>query len=582
LAAASLPVQSARQQITPAPAGPLRVDGNHILDAHNRMFLMRGTQLPEFRLDTAARHTASGTVFGSYSATSLAAIRLRFNMNTVRVPVSVADSAQPGYFDELAKLVQRANQSELLVVLAAREAGLGLPARSTVEFWSRCAAYFKDYPNLMFDAFSEPVPGENAHSPEGWQLWRDAMQSAVRAIRATGATQPIVAAAWNDGRMFEGAAEAALLKDPNVVYEASPRYLDTRTDADRDAQFGFLARRAPVLANGWDLELNDTNACAAIPTDPSAAAALIRGNLEYFDAHQISWTVSVFEPGKLVKDLAYHDATSLEDGWTCGQPTYPQAGIGRVIEAHMRGTEERGLFVVSAAGGVDLPRGGYAIAYGPVMADQDSQSKGGPHLPTTLGKLSVEVTDARGVTRRAGIYWASAGWGQVNYVVPAESAPGPAMMTIVRADGSRTSAPITIADTAPGLWAKVSCRGPAKGTFVRSSADGRASGSLLYQCVNGDCKTAPIPVANGSVVTMRLEGSGFRYAASAADIELTIGGIRVPVISYGSSSEAGMDQVTVAIPASLRGLGEADVLCRLNGRVSNPVRIYIGGEKPAS
>lgn len=56
---------------------------------------MRGTQLTEFRPQTVARDTRNGVDFGPHSATSLAAIRLRFNMNTVRVPVAVRDSARP-------------------------------------------------------------------------------------------------------------------------------------------------------------------------------------------------------------------------------------------------------------------------------------------------------------------------------------------------------------------------------------------------------------------------------------------------------------------------------------------------------
>src|SRR5258708_6564055 len=94
-------VQPGAQRITPSPSGPFHVDGNQIVDASGHPFLMRGTQLPEFRIATAAEHAKSGIVFGAHSATSLAAIRLRFNMNTVRVPVSVSDAAAPEYFSEL-------------------------------------------------------------------------------------------------------------------------------------------------------------------------------------------------------------------------------------------------------------------------------------------------------------------------------------------------------------------------------------------------------------------------------------------------------------------------------------------------
>src|ERR1700691_426212 len=208
------PAVSESQRIvlqTVAPAGPFHVEGNRIIDFKHRPFLIRGTQLPGFHMETAARDNAAGVYYGVHSATTLSAIRLRFNLNAVRLPVEVADGAKPGYFRELAKVVQRANQMDMLVILAAHETGSGFPTRKTAEFWSRCAAYFKGYPNVMFDAFDGPAPSavpaaDDAHSAAGWDLWRQGMEDLVHAIRAAGAAQPVLAMAWNDGRLFEGTA----------------------------------------------------------------------------------------------------------------------------------------------------------------------------------------------------------------------------------------------------------------------------------------------------------------------------------------------------------------------------------------
>jgi len=603
LAAAGIPRQRTQQELTPAPSGPFHVAGNRIVDSKGRPFLMRGTQLTEFHPQTAARDNRAGQDFGPHSSTTLSAIRLRFNMNTARLPVDVADATNAGdaagYFAELAKVVRRANDVDLLVILAAREPGANLPSRKTAEFWSHCAAYFKAYPNVMFDAFSDPSPSAvpsnagDSHSAAGWNFWRQGGRAAdgrdvvgiedlVHAIRSTGAAQPIVAMSWKDDRLFEGAGPAPLIDDANVIYEAPPRYASTRTDAERDAHFGFLADRAPILANGWDLNLDDVAECSAIPPDPTAATQLVQGNLDYFDAHRISWTVSVFEPGKLIKDLSFHDATSLGDGWSCGHTAYPRAGMGRVVESHLRSSEERGIFVVSQSGSLDVARGGVALAYGPIMAERDSRSFA-PHPPTTLGKLSVQVTDALGVTRQAGIRWASAGWGQLNFLVPVQSAVGPARMTIVREDGTRSSTNITIADTAPGFWTEVSCRGPAVGIATQVFADGRTVMSQISSCKGSDCRTIPVPMTSGASTRVRLAGDGFRYARSASKIEVTIGGVPVRVVSFGpSAGDPGVDQVTVEIPAAMRGLGETDVICHLNGRVANAVRINVGGAKPVS
>lgn len=564
-------------QVTTAPHGPFRVAGNRIVDAGGHSFLIRGTQVAEFRVGTAAYNSRSGNDFGPHSGTALSAIRLRFNMNAVRVPLNVADGAAAGYWTQLAELVRRANEIELLVILAGRGDGEGTTPGQTAEFWSHCAAYFKDYPNVMFEAQSA-----------GGKPGRRGMADLVRAIRGAGAAQPILAMNWTNDRSMEGAGE--LLDDGNMVYEVSLSYSNTRTEAERDAHLGLLAKLAPVVANDWDLRLDDAAACAAIPSDPTAATEMVQDNLNYFDAHGISWTVSSYEPGKLIQDNSRLDGTTLENGWTCGHAT-ADTGLGRVLQAHMRSTVERGLFVTGTAGGNDVARGGYAIAYGPVMAARDASSSG-PRLPLALGGVTVQITDRLGATRPAGIYWAAAGWGQINFVVPGESAIGPARMTILRADGSRTGANFIVADTAPGFFTHFSCRGPAVGTASQVFADGRRRESDISFCVAprsgskespfGDCRARTIPMTNGATTRVRLKGSGFRNAGSAADIEVTIAGARVRVVSFGPTGEQGVDQLTIEIPAALRGLGEADLLCHVNGRVSNAVRIGIGGEKPAS
>src|SRR5579872_1030423 len=184
--AANLPPHQPQQTLTPSPDGPFQIDGNRIVDAKGRPFLMRGTQLTEFHPRTMAHDNRYGRDFGEHSPTSLSAIRLRFNMNTVRLALDAAESTQPGYFPELAKVVRRANDIDLLVVLAAD----GSP-----DFWSRCAAAFKSNRNIMFDASPTSAPSVDV----------------VRTIRQAGAAQPIIVS-----------SAGSLLDDPNLIYAASP------------------------------------------------------------------------------------------------------------------------------------------------------------------------------------------------------------------------------------------------------------------------------------------------------------------------------------------------------------------------
>ncbi|HXA48674.1 MAG TPA: hypothetical protein VNV86_00150, partial [Candidatus Acidoferrum sp.] len=306
LACTILPAfSSSSQHITPAPQGPFHVAGKYLLDAHGIAFPLRGTEIPAFHPQTVAQDTRAAADFGPHSATSLAAIRLRFNMNAVRIPVDIADSERDDFFPELARLVRRAHDTELLVILVAREDGATTPSTKTRAFWTRCAVAFRNDPNVLFDLFTFPGAPSNTD-------WAAAMNPLIAEVRRAGAAQPVIAMRPS----FEGIT--TLLDDPGVIYETAPRESDTRTDRERDAQFGRLAERVPVIAAGWDLKLGDAQACRAIPEEPGAATALVQATLNYYDAHDIGWTVSAFEPGRLIKDLADHDGTSLENGWTCG------------------------------------------------------------------------------------------------------------------------------------------------------------------------------------------------------------------------------------------------------------------------
>ena len=572
--AAVLQLTAANQ--TRAPHGPFHVKGNQLIDGQGLPFLIRGTQTTPFHLKSASLDARSGDDFGPHSATSFSTIRLRYNMNAVHIAVDIADADQPGYFDQLRSLAALANQNDLLVILSASEPGAPLPSAKVLAFWQGCAPVFKDSPNVLFDAFEAPTPANPmAHSTAGWDLWQDRMVKVIETIRAAGARQPIVLTSWRDSKLFEGYDPRRLSHESDILYEVEPRYEDARTDADRDAQFGFLASAAPVIANDWDLHLEQPKACRAIPSDPTAASKLVLDNLAYFDARKISWTVSAFEPGRLIQDTGRFFPTMLEAGVKCGAGASSQAGLGRIILSYMFGTEEGKLLVVNISGGLVLPRGGYSTMYGRIMADRDSAGSKPP--PYHLGGLTVSVTDSANVTRAARISWAAAGWGSLNLIIPAESAVGPGRVTITRDDGTHDAADVQIADAAPGIFTGLNCQGPAIGVFTQSTEAGRVVASApISKCKGDSCNTIAVPIASKTITKVRLSASGFRNAKSASQIEVTIAGVRVPVVSYKPADDLGVDEVIISIPESLRGIGEADLICHVNGILSNAVRISIG------
>ncbi len=520
LLSATLPGPPKVQKVTSAPSGPFTVVGHRLIDSHGQPFLMRGTQLKPFRLANVREDNRSGDVFGAHSATSLSAIRLRFNMNTVRIPVDSAEADLPGFWTELRKVINRANELDLLVVLAAE---------GDASFWSRVGREFRDRANVMFAASDSRF---------------------VAPLREAGALQPVA--------IRTGEASGNVMREVNATWTETP-----------------ALPSGAVVVNGLDLDLDNAAACREVPADPAAAWQMVERRLEEFDARETSWTISEFVPGKLIKDLSYHDPSTLEDGWTCGEKTRFSTGMGRAVEGYLRATHERELFVVSGAGGMVVARGAFALAYGPILANKDARNTAVVPSPR-LGGIRIDITDAAGVTRPAGMLWTSAGWGQTNFVVPQESAVGPAIMRVVREDGSQTQTNLTIADTAPGFVTGHSCRGPAIGTIVQRTVTGKESQSPLSKCIDTHCETNTVSLASGTKTLLRMDVSGVRNATPNDQITVTIDGEDVPVLAFGVANQQGKDFLTVEVPQSLRGRGEVDLVARVNGRISNSVRVRIG------
>jgi len=147
------------------------VERNRLVDGRGEAFLIRGAELPEFRtLSSASRSKATG--FGPHSATVFSTIRQRWNMNAVRLPLSLSDyGSDPKYLQSVGKVVRRANDLELLVILAARDSDSALPSERLIRFWRECSAFLRDSPQLIFELDSGGA----------------GIEKLIRAVRAGGA-----------------------------------------------------------------------------------------------------------------------------------------------------------------------------------------------------------------------------------------------------------------------------------------------------------------------------------------------------------------------------------------------------------
>ena len=130
----------------------------------------------------------------------------------------------------------------------------------------------------------------------------------------------------------------------------------------------------------------------------------------------------------------------------------------------------------------------FVVAYGPSLSSSTIIATQSP-LPTTLGGITVEVTDSAGVTRGAQIYYVAAP-GAVCFLVPDDTAAGIATVTIGSSSGG------TLIDTvAPGIYtANASGSGVAAALAAIYGAGGSVTPQTVFNCPAGagSCVAAPM------------------------------------------------------------------------------------------
>ncbi len=176
--------------------------------------------------------------------------------------------------------------------------------------------------------------------------------------------------------------------------------------------------------------------------------------------------------------------------------------------------------------------------------------------PTTLGGLQVMVTDSRSITRAAPLYYVSPT--QLLYLIPAETAAGPAQITI----GSQRTT-VQVAVTAPGIYsASQNGKGVAAATYIRLTSRGVRSEGLLTDL--------GVPAAAGDQIYLLLYGTGLRGGPATA----TVGGISVPVAGPVAQGQyQGLDQINLG-PLPLRvGLGQKEIVIRQGEELANIVTV---------
>jgi|SRR5687767_13706290 len=82
--------------------------------------------------------------------------------------------------------------------------------------------------------------------------------------------------------------------------------------------------------------------------------------------------------------------------------------------------------------------------------------------------------------------------------------------------------------------------------------------------------------APSDIVVITLFGTGLRKNTDLTKVRATIGGADAPVLFAGAQGQfAGLDQVNLQIPGSLRGRGEVTIALTIDGQTANTSTINV-------
>ena len=235
--------------------------------------------------------------------------------------------------------------------------------------------------------------------------------------------------------------------------------------------------------------------------------------------------------------------------------------------------------VVSAADySPNLTFGAIQAIFGAGLATQTVAADSLP-LPTALGGTQVIFTTDDGGVYEAPLFYVSPA--QINFQTPRGVQPGVVNIT-VKVNGQTAAATrVALGIYAPALFTfDGSGRGLPAAYVLRARRDGTQITEEIYdRDPTGAFIPRPIRLADDETVFLILYGTGFNGAPGiGSEVEATFQpDLKQKGLMFGASGYAGLEQINLSLPLSLRGRGDVTLTIKYNGFVSNPVTIRIAG-----
>jgi uncharacterized protein (TIGR03437 family) len=235
-------------------------------------------------------------------------------------------------------------------------------------------------------------------------------------------------------------------------------------------------------------------------------------------------------------------------------------------------TQSSSLEIKSATAGQVEPFAPESIvaAYGANLSVGTSEATS--PLGTSLDGTTVTVTDSAGVPRPALLFYVSPT--QINYEIPAGTAPGTATVTVTNKNGTTQTATIQIGSVSPGLF-ELNAAGLVAAWVLPIVSGVQQNLQPVYEISNNQVVGAPLNVtATNTTLYLEMYGTGIR---DAKKVTVTVGGVDVTVL-YASDAPgyAGEDQVNIGpLPLSLAGMGNVNIILMADGQAANTVTVNI-------
>ncbi|MFN0087296.1 MAG: CotH kinase family protein [Blastocatellia bacterium] len=280
--------------------------------------------------------------------------------------------------------------------------------------------------------------------------------------------------------------------------------------------------------------------------------------------------IDSYKFGLQQRNISLGRMTDGDGGWGVFRPATPGA---RNLAAYANWITNAASFNLGAVSSESIISGfGANLTSGTIVAPATP-------LPTTLGGMTVTITDKNNVARAAPLFFVSNG--QANLQVPAETATGRARVSLQRQDGTAIAGDLLIEKAAPGLFA-ANANGQGVGAFValRIAADGAQTYLPVFRFDAAQNRFVAVPLSLGAEtdkVYLILYGTGFRGEKDLAEVAVEVGGLPVPVLFAGAQGAlVGLDQMNIGpLSRTLLGKGSVKIVLSVNSRDANQLTITI-------